>query len=195
MASFAWTSGRPPRFSSAQVAAALRAENGNVSRAALRLKAGRATVNRYVKKYPHIVPVMEHARELAVRRAERALQRELREVERKYGLDRPVSRKRDVGGADGVGVPPAGVRVKVVYADEPDVPAAPEIAEDAPPPYRRLPDPEWATPGWPLVEIRRPTSDKFHGELEPGDRLRVPRRMAESWVGSGIARPVAAGPK
>lgn len=179
MAGFAWTSGRPPRFSSAQVAAALKAEGGNVTRAARRLKTGRTTLHRYLEKYPHVGVVMEHARELAVRRAERALQRELREVERRYGVG-------PARGARGQ----TGVLVEVVYPDEPDVPAAPEVVRDGPAPGRRLADPPWASPGWVLVEVRVPAADKFHGQLQPGDRLRVPRLLAGSWALAGVAEVV-----
>lgn len=56
---------------------------------------------------------------------------------------------------------------------------------------RRLQDPPWADSSWLLVERTTRVVDKFHGEVLPRDRLRVPRRLAETWVQTGVAEVVA----
>lgn len=106
-------------LTSEQIAAALRAANGNVSEAARQLGAGRATLYEHMQNDPTLMTILTDAREALVDSAESALSKLIKEGNvaavifalKTQGKKRGWVERQEITGADG-----DGLTVNVVYA-------------------------------------------------------------------------------
>lgn len=106
-------------LTSEQIAAALRAANGNVSEAARQLGAGRATLYEHMQNDPTLMTILTDAREALVDSAESALSKLINEGNvaavifalKTQGKKRGWVERQEITGADG-----DGLTVNVVYA-------------------------------------------------------------------------------